>query len=80
MKISRQDSSKEKFIIEKMNEIKPHDINLIKCVNMDLNEENSNFLISFNVHGNRLEGAFAQSFINNTKLLINTWKQINLCE
>lgn len=80
LKISRQNSSKEKSIIEKMNEIKLYDINLIKCVDMNLDEENSDYLIGFNLRGSKLEGSFAQHFINNTKLLINTWKQIHLCK
>ena len=63
-----------------MNHIKSHRVNLIRCVDMNLDEVNSDYLIGFNLRGSKLEGPFAQHFINNSTLLINTWNHINLCK
>lgn len=80
LKISRQNCSKEKFIIETMNKIKPKNINLMQCIDMNLDNKNSDYLIGFNLSGIKLDGKFLQRFLNDTQLLINTWKQINLCK
>ncbi|CAF3682480.1 unnamed protein product [Rotaria sp. Silwood1] len=79
LKISRQNCSKEKFIIEEMNKIKPKNMNLIQCMDMDFDDENADYLIAFNLRGVKLDGIFIQRFLDDTQLLINTWKQANLC-
>ena len=79
LKISRKNLLKEKYIIQQMNAIKPDDINLINCIDLNLNETYSDYLIAFNLRGSQLHETHIRKFINNTTLLNNAWKQINLC-
>jgi hypothetical protein len=79
IKISRKNAIKEKYIVEKMNQIKSYGVNLIQCVDINSNQFNSDYLIAFNLCGSKLKGSSAQHFINNSMLLINTWNHIHLC-
>ncbi|CAF0797276.1 unnamed protein product [Rotaria sordida] len=79
LKISRQNCTKEKFIIEEMNKIKRKNMNLIQCMDMNFDDDYADYLITFNLRGVKLDKLFMQRFLDDTQLLINTWQQVHLC-